>query len=112
MQKINFLPLSFYSKSLNELNKSKGNLFCILVSNDKINKKNKQFLFKGLYEINQNEGNVFGKSVFSITNAPKIIKINDYENFLNYDLNKGNFEKYKFLLKGNKTFNCSTIIVY
>ena len=112
MQKINFVPLSFYSKSLNELNKSKGNLFCILVSNDKINNKNKQFLFKGLYEINQNEGNVFGKSVFSITNAPKIIKINDYENFLNYDLKKGNFEKYKFLLKGNKKFNCSTILVY
>ncbi len=112
MQKINFSPISFYSKSLNELNKSKGNLFCILVSNDKIKNNNKQYLFKGLYEINQNEGSVFGKSVFCITNAPKIIKINDYENFLNYDLNKGNFEKYKFLLKGNKTFNCSTIIVY
>ena len=112
MQKINFLPLSFYSKSLNELNKCKGNLFCILVSNEKIKNKNKQFLFKGLYEINQNEGNVNGKSVFCISNAPKIIKINDYENFLNYDLNKGNFEKYKFLLKGNKKFNCSTIIVY
>ena len=112
MQKINFNPLSFYSKSLNELNKCKGNLFTILVSKEKYKKKNKQFLFKGLFEINQSEANVFASCICGVSNSPNIININDYENVLNYDLNKGEFQKYKFSSKGNKKFNCSTVLLY
>jgi len=112
MQKIHFSHLNLYSKTINELNKSKGNLFSILVSKKQNKMKNKKFTFKGLYEISPDDDYLWGKYVFGVSICNKIINIKDYENIFNFDLNKGEFVKYKFDSQEKKIFNCSTIIIY
>ena len=51
LQHIKFLPNENYSKALNELYKSKKNLFIILVYTDSI----KRYIFRGLYEVNSTD---------------------------------------------------------
>ena len=112
MQKINYSHLHLCSKAINELNKCKGNIFSIVVSKDKIKFKLNKFLFKGLYEVIQDEHNLYAKLIYGISNSSNNININDFENFYNFDLNKGEFVKYKFNSNDSKSFNCSTIIVF
>ena len=112
MQKINYSHLHLCSKAINELNKCKGTLFSILVSKEKIKFKFNKFLFKGLYEVIQDEHNLYAKLIYGISNSSNNININDFENIYNFDLNKGEFVKYKFNVKDAKSFNCSTIIVF
>ena len=47
MQRIKFIPVSYYSKAIKELVKSKNNIFVLLVYKD----ENQRYVFRGLYEI-------------------------------------------------------------
>ena len=106
MQRLKFSPISIYCKALNELNKSKKNLFCLSVYND----KNNCFAFKGLYEIN-NKDHTIAERIYSLGYIPSKININEIKLFYNFDPKKGEFYKYRFNPTEKKQFNSNIIIM-
>ena len=107
LQHIKFLPNENYSKALNELYKSKKNLFIILVYTDSI----KRYIFRGLYEVNSTDQKTANK-LFAPGYGQNIININSLNSFFNYQSNNGEFVKTKFNNDNDKKFGADTIIVY
>ena len=107
LQHIKFSPMANYSKVLNELYKSKKNLFVILVYTDSI----KRYIFRGLYEVNSNDKKIANK-IFAPGYGQNKLNISRLNNFFNYQSNNGDFIRIKFNNEGEKKFNSDTIIVY
>ena len=107
LQHIKFLPKENYSKVLNELYKSKKNLFVILVYMD----SNKKFIFKGLYEVNSNEQKIANK-LFANEYGQYTLNATKFNNFFNYQITKGEFTRIKFNNDNEKKFSADTIIIY
>ena len=107
LQHIKFSPMTNYSKVLNELYKSKKNLFVILVYTDSI----KRYIFRGLYEVNSNDNKIANK-IFAPGYGQNKLNISRLNNFFNYQSNNGDFIRIKFNNEGEKKFNSDTIIVY
>ena len=107
LQHIKFLPIENYSKALNELYKSKTNLFIILIYTDSL----QRYIFRGLYEVNSTDQKTASK-LFAPGYSQNIIKINSLNYFFNYKSNSGEFVKTKFYNENNKKFNSDTIVVY
>jgi hypothetical protein len=106
MQRLKFCPISIYCKALNELNKSKKNLFCLSVYID----KNNCFAFKGLYEIN-NKDHTIAEKLYSLGYVPSKINISEIKLFYNFDPKRGEFYKYRFNPTEKKQFNSNIIIM-
>ena len=107
LQHIKFSPKENYTKVLNELYKSKKNLFVILVSVD----SNKKFVFKGVYEVNSNEQKTASK-LFVNESGQYMINVARFNNFFNFQINNGEFVRVKFSCDNDKKFSGDTIIVY
>ena len=107
LQHIKFLPNENYSKALNELYKSKKNLFIILVYTDSI----QRYIFRGLYEINSTDHKTANK-MFAPGYSQNTININSLNLFFNYQSNNGEFVKTKFKNENEKKFGADTIIAY
>ena len=107
MQRIKFMPLSNYSKALNELYKSKKNLFVLLVYKD----TKERYVFRGLYEVNTKDKQTAHK-LFAPDFGQAILNINNINYFYNYQSNMREFVRIKFNNEENKKFNADTIIVY
>ena len=107
LQHIKFLPNENYSKALNELYKSKKNLFIILVYTDSI----QRYIFRGLYEINSNDHKTANK-LFAPGYSQNIINISSLNSFFNYQSNNGEFIKTKFNNEYEKKFGADTIMAY
>ena len=107
LQHIKFLPNENYSKALNELYKSKKNLFIILVYTDSI----QRYIFRGLYEINSNDHKMANK-LFAPGYSQNIINISSLNSFFNYQSNNGEFIKTKFNNEYEKKFGADTIMAY
>ena len=107
LQHIKFLPNENYSKALNELYKSKKNLFIILVYTDSI----QRYIFRGLYEINSNDHKTASK-LFAPGYSQNTINIISLNSFFNYQSNNGEFAKIKFNDENEKKFGADTIIAY
>ena len=107
LQHIKFLQIENYSKALNELYKSKTNLFIILIYTDSL----QRYIFRGLYEVNSTDQKTASK-LFAPGFSQNIIKINSLNYFFNYKSNSGEFVKTKFYNENNKKFNSDTIVVY
>ena len=107
LQHIKFSPKENYTKVLNELYKSKKNLFVILVSVD----SNKKFVFKGIYEVNSNEQKTASK-LFVNESGQYMINVARFNNFFNFQINNGEFVRVKFSCDNDKKFSGDTIIVY
>ena len=107
LQHIKFLPNENYSKALNELYKSKKNLFIILVYTDSI----QRYIFRGLYEINSTDQKTANK-LFAPGYGRNTININSLNSFFNYQSNNGEFVKIKFSNDIDKKFGSDTVIVY
>jgi hypothetical protein len=107
LQHIKFSPKENYTKVLNELYKSKKNLFVILVSVD----SNKKFVFKGVYEVNSNEQKTASK-LFVNELGQYMINVARFNNFFNFQINNGEFVRVKFSCDNDKKFSGDTIIVY
>ena len=107
LQRIKFSPMTNYSKVLNELYKSKKNLFVILVYTDSI----KRYIFRGLYEVNSLDQKIANKLFAPGFGQNKLIATR-LNNFLNYQPNNSEFIRIKFNNDCEKKFNADTIIVY
>ena len=107
LQHIKFSPMTNYSKVLNELYKSKKNLFVILVYTDSI----KKYIFRGLYEINSSDQKTANK-IFAPGYGQNKINVARLNNFFNYQSNNGEFIRIKFNNENDKKFNADTIIAY
>ena len=107
LQHIKFSPMANYSKVLNELYKSKKNLFVILVYTDSI----KRYIFRGLYEVNSSDQKTANK-LFAPGFGQNKLNIARLNNFFNYQSNNGDFIRIKFNNEAEKKFNADTIIVY
>ena len=107
MQRIKFIPVSYYSKAIKELVKSKNNIFVLLVYKD----ENQRYVFRGLYEIFKKEPRIANK-LFAPNYGQNIININNISNFYNFSFSKGDFVRYKFINEKNKKFNEDTIIIF
>ena len=107
LQHIKFSPMANYSKVLNELYKSKKNLFVILVYTDSI----KRYIFRGLYEVNSSDQKTANK-LFAPGFGQNKLNIARLNNFFNYQSNNGEFIRIKFNNEAEKKFNADTIIVY
>ena len=107
LQHIKFSPMANYSKVLNELYKSKKNLFVILVYTDSI----KRYIFRGLYEVNSSDQKTANK-LFAPGFGQNKLNIGRLNNFFNYQSNNGEFIRIKFNNEAEKKFNADTIIVY
>ena len=107
LQHIKFVPNENYSKVLNELYKSKKNLFIILVYTD----STQRYIFRGLYEVNSTDQKTANK-LFAPGFSQNIINIISLNSFFNYQSNNGEFVKIKFKDDNDKKFNSDTIIVY
>jgi hypothetical protein len=107
LQHIKFLPNENYSKTLNELYKSKKNLFIILVYTDSI----QRYIFRGLYEVNSTDQKTANK-LFAPGYGQNVINVNRLNSFFNYQSNNGEFVKIKFNNDYDKKFSSDTIIVY
>ena len=107
LQHIKFSPMTNYSKVLNELYKSKKNLFIILVYTDSI----KKYIFRGLYEVNSNDQKIANK-LFAPGYGQNALNATRLHNFFNYHPNNGEFIRIKFNNESEKKFNSNTIIVY
>ena len=107
MQHIKFLPNEIYSKALNELYKSKKNLFIILVYTD----STQRYIFRGLYEVNSTDQKTANK-LFAPGSGQNTININSLNSFFNYQSNNGEFVKTKFNRENDKKFGSDTIVVY
>ena len=106
MQRIKFIPVSYYSKAIKELVKSKNNIFVILVFKD----ENQKYVFRGLYEIYEKEPKIAIK-LFAPNYGQNSININNINYFYNYSFSKGDFIRYKFIDEKNKSFNEDTVII-
>jgi hypothetical protein len=107
LQHIKFLPNEIYSKALNELYKSKKNLFIILVYTD----STQRYIFRGLYEVNSTDQKTANK-LFAPGSGQNTININSLNSFFNYQSNNGEFVKTKFNRENDKKFGSDTIVVY
>ena len=107
LQHINFTPLANYTKVLNELYKSKNNLFIILVYTD----SNKRYIFRGLYEVNSNDQKIANK-LFAPGYGQNTLNVARLNNFFNYQSSNGEFIRIKFNNENEKKFNGDTIIAY
>ena len=107
LQHINFTPLANYTKVLNELYKSKNNLFIILVYTD----SNKRYIFRGLYEVNSNDQKIANK-LFAPGYGQNTLNVARLNNFFNYKSSNGEFIRIKFNNENEKKFNGDTIIAY
>ena len=107
LQHIKFVPNENYSKALNELYKSKKNLFIILVYTD----STQRYIFRGLYEVNSTDQKTANK-LFAPGFSLNTINIISLNSFFNYQSNNGEFVKIKFKNETDKKFNSDTIIVY
>ena len=107
LQRIKFSPMANYSKVLNELYKSKKNLFVILVYTDSI----KKYIFRGLYEVNSSDQKIANK-IFAPGYGQNKLNIARLNNFFNYQSNNGEFVRIKFNNESEKKFNADTIIAY
>ena len=107
LQHIKFTPMANYSKVLNELYKSKKNLFVILVYTDSI----KRYIFRGLYEVNSSDQK-FATKLFAPGYGQNKLNAGKLNNFFNYQSNNAEFIRIKFTNDGEKKFNADTIIVY
>ena len=107
LQHIKFVPNENYSKALNELYKSKKNLFIILVYTD----STQRYIFRGLYEVNSTDQKTANK-LFAPGFTQNTVNIISLNSFFNYQSNNGEFVKIKFKNENDKKFNSDTIIVY
>ena len=107
LQHIKFLHKENYSKVLNELYKSKKNLFVILVYLD----SNKKFIFKGLYEVNSTEQKTANKLIAN-EYGQYTLNVTKFNNFFNYNKTNGEFVRIKFSNDNEKKFSSDTIVVY
>ena len=107
LQHIKFLPNEKYSKALNELYKSKKNLFIILVYTDSTHR----YIFRGIYEINSTDQKTANK-LFAPGYSQNTININSLNYFFNYQSNNGEFVKTKFSNENEKRFGSDTIIAH
>ena len=107
MQRIKFIPVSYYSKTIKEMIKSKNNIFVLLVYKD----QNQRYVFRGLYEIFEKDPKIAYK-LFAPNNGQNIINVNNINYFYNYSLSRGDFIRYKFIEEKNKQFNEDTIIIF
>ena len=107
LQHLKFISKENYSRALNELYKSKKNLFIILVYTDSI----KRYIFRGLYEVNSTDKKSANK-IFAPGYGQNIITINSLNSFFNYQSNNGEFIRTKFNNDNDKKFGSDTIIVY
>ena len=108
MQRLKFSPISSYSNALNALNKSKKDLFCILICNDI---KTNHFIFRGLYEIHQNENgsNTIGIKIFSNSFCSNKVYFKDIKNFYSFHpQGQFFFTKYK---PENKHFDTNMVLM-
>ena len=106
MQRIKFIPVSYYSKAIKELIKSQNNFFVLSVFKD----ENQKYVFRGLYEINEKDPKIAIK-LFASNYGQNNININNINYFYNYSLSKGDFIRYKFIDEKNKNFNEDTVII-
>ena len=106
MQRIKFIPVSYYSKAIKELIKSQNNFFVLSVFKD----ENQKYVFRGLYEINEKDPKIAIK-LFAPNYGQNNININNINYFYNYSLSKGDFIRYKFIDEKNKNFNEDTVII-
>lgn len=107
LQHIKFEPTRNYTEALNELYKSKKNLFVILVNIDSNNK----FIFKGLYEVNATENKTATK-LFGTGIGDNNIHFNNLNGFFNYQNKNPEFIKTNFKDDKEKKFNSDTVLVY
>ena len=107
LQHIKFIHKENYSKVLNELYKSKKNLFVILVYLD----SNKKFIFKGLYEVNSTEQKTANKLIAN-EYGQYTLNVTKFNNFFNYNKTNGEFVRIKFSNDNEKKFSADTIVVY
>ena len=107
MQRIKFIPVSFYSKAIKELFKSSNHTFALLVYKD----QNQRYIFRGLYEVCQKDPKIANK-LFAPNNGQNNININNINFFYNYSIDRGEFFRYKFNNDKNKKFNEDTIILF
>ena len=107
MQRIRFIPVSYYSKAIKEMTQINGNLLVILVYKD----ENQRFVFRGLYEVNEKDPQ-FAKKIFGQNCELNVLNINNINNFYNYSLSRGDFIKYKLLDEKIKKFNDDIVLVF
>ena len=107
MQRIKFIPVSYYSKAIKEMTQINSNLLVILVYLD----ENQKFVFRGLYEVNKNDPQ-YAKIIFGPGCELNILNVNNINNFFNYSLSRGDFFRYKLIDEKNKKFNEDIIIVF
>ena len=107
MQRMKFIPVSFYSKAIKELFKSSNHTFALLVYKD----QNQRYIFRGLYEVCQKDPKIANK-LFAPNNGQNNININNINFFYNYSIDRGEFFRYKFNNDKNKKFNEDTIILF
>ena len=108
MQHLKFSPLSSYSYALNALNKSKKDLFCIMICNDI---KTNHFIFRGLYEIHHNDDgdNVIAYKIYSSSFCENKRCFKDIKSFYTYHpQSQYYFTKYK---PDSKYFDTNTILM-
>ena len=100
MQRIKFIPVSYYSKVLKEMIKSKNNIFVFLVYKD----ENQRYVFRGLYEMCEKDPKNENK-LFSPNNGQNNLNINNINYIYDYSFSRGDFIRYKFNDEKNKKFN-------
>lgn len=108
MQHLKFTPLSSYSYALNALNKSKKDLFCIMICNDI---KTNHFIFRGLFEIHHNDNgyNTIAYKIYSSSFCENKRSFKDIKTFYTFQpQGQIYFTKYK---PDNKYFDINTILM-
>ena len=107
LQRIKFIPVSYYSKIIKEMTQINSNLLIILVYKG----ENQKFVFRGLYEVDENEPQK-AKIIFAPNCELGVINVDNVNNFFNYSISRGEFIRYKFIGEINKKFNEDTILVF
>ena len=107
MQRIKFIPVSYYSKAIKEMTQINNNLLVILVYKD----ENQRFVFRALYEVNVNEPQ-YAKKIFGPNCELNVLNINNVNNFYNYSLSSGELFRYKIIDEKNKKFNDDIVIIF
>jgi hypothetical protein len=107
MQRIKFIPVSYYSKAIKEMTQINNNLLVILVYKD----ENQRFVFRALYEVNVNEPQ-YAKKIFGPNCELNVLNINNVNNFYNYSLSSGELFRYKIIDEKNKKFNDDIVVIF
>ena len=107
MQRIKFIPVSYYSKAIKEMTQINNNLLVILVYKD----ENQRFVFRALYEVNVNDPQ-YAKKIFGPNCELNVLNINNVNNFYNYSLSSGELFRYKIIDEKNKKFNDDIVIIF